>query len=484
MKTPPLVTKLGRMAGVDRAVGFAILSRGWAAIAGMLTLFLLVRFLTPRQQDYYSTFGSFMGIQIFFELGLSLVLLQFASHERAFLEWTPEGTLAGDPVHKARLASLLRRGLVWYGVAALLVLLVVFPVGYGFFHHYAQAGTPVAWQGPWLFISSGLAVGLLFTPLWAILEGCGLVAEVIRAQFVSSLLNSLLFWLMLCGHWGLYAAPLGGIASAVWVVAYLSVRQRRFFRDLLRAARRDVAISWRREVWPFQWKIAVSWLAGYFITQTFVPILFATQRAGTAGKMGLSLSITSAIATISLAWISTKAAPFGSLVARRDWAEMDRMFFPALWRSTLMLVLGETGFWLLTLALHGHPAAHRISVRLLDPLPLAMLMGAIVCSHVVGAKSIYLRAHKQEPFLPLSLTVGGLTALGSWFLGSHFGATGMMAWYLAVSVGVGLGLGNWIFIQKRRQWHVDPPYPPEPPSHPPAPIPSKERPPVPEPSLP
>ena len=118
-----------------------------------------MRFLTPTQQGYYSTFGSFMGLQIFFELGLSLVLMQFASHERAGLEWTPQRTLAGDPVAKARLASLLRRGLVWYGVMALLVLLVVFPAGMVFFHHYAQAGTPVAWQGPWLFLSVGVADG-------------------------------------------------------------------------------------------------------------------------------------------------------------------------------------------------------------------------------------------------------------------------------------------------------------------------------------
>ena len=480
MKTPLLFAKIGRLAGVDRAVGYAILARGWGALSGVVTLALLVRFLTSFEQGYYSTFGSIMGIQIFFELGLGLVLMQFASHERAGLEWSPQRTLEGDPVAKARLASLLRRGLIWYAVMAVIVLAVIYPVGVVFFRffHYQQAGAPpVAWQGPWLFLSVAVAGGLLFTPLWATLEGCGLVAEVVAAQFVGSLVNSLLFWLMLLQHWGLYAASIGGIASTTWVIGWLLVRQRGFLRDLLRAARPHIEVSWRHEIWPLQWKIAVSWLSGYFITQTFVPLLFAFHSPVWAGRMGLSLSITSAIAAISLSWVSTKAAPFGRLVAQRDWAQMDRMFFPALWRSTLALVVGEAGFWLLTLVLHHHPFAHRLSARLLDPVPLGLLMGAVVCAHIVGAESIYLRAHKQEPFLALSLTVGGLTALGSWFLGKPFGVTGMMAWYLAVSVGVGLGLGNWIFIQKRRQWHADPP--PDPPGS----TPLKGRPPVQEPSL-
>jgi len=49
-----------------------------------------------------------------------------------------------------------------------------------------------------------------------------------------------------------------------------------------------------------------------------------------------------------------------------------------------------------------------------------------------------------------------LTALSSWLLGRPFGAEGMMAGYLVISVGVGLGLGTWLFIQKRREWHAPP----------------------------
>lgn len=455
MSTRGTFGKIRRLAGIDRAVGFALLGRGWGALAGIVTLGFLVHFLTPKQQGYYSTFGSFMALQVFFELGLSLVLMQFASHERAGLEWTPQRTLEGDSVAKARLASLLRRGMLWYGLMSLAVLALIYPVGMFYFRHYGLGGAPVDWQGPWLFLSVAVAGGLLFTPLWAVLEGSGLVAEVVAAQLVGGIINSLLFWLMLLLHWGLYAAPLGGLASTVWVIGWLAVRQRGFLRDLWGAARPGIEVRWREEIWPFQWKIALSWLSGYFIFRTFSPLLFALHGPVSAGQMGLSLSVTAAISAIALGWVTTKAAPFGSLVARRDWAQMDRMFFPCLWQSTAALILEETGFWLLRLELHH--IHHRLDGRLLDPLPLGLLMGATVVSHIAAAQSIYLRAHKQEPFLLPSLLGGVLISLSSLLLCRPFGATGMMAGYLAVSLTVGLGLGTAIFVQKRRQWHDDPP---------------------------
>jgi len=450
---------LRRRSGVDRAVGFAILSRGWGALSGVMTLALLVRFLTQDQQGFYTVFGNFMGIQVFFELGLGLVLLQFASHERAALEWSPRGTLEGDPVAKARLSSLLRRALFWYGAIALLLLLTVYPVGLLYFHKYKRVSEHVAWQGPWLFFAVTVAAGVLFTPLWAVLEGCGLVAEVVSAQFVGTVLYNLLFWLMLLRHLGLYAMPIGGLAGAAWVVGWLWFRQRAFLRDLLRAWDPDHVVSWRHEMWPFQWRIGLSWMSGYFIYQTFTLFLFASHGAAETGRMGLSLSIAASLGAISIAWVSTKAAPFGSLVARRDWARMDRMFFPSLWLSTATLIVCDGAFWLLTFYLNHHHIGSRLSARLLPPLPLGLLLAAMVVNHVVGAQGIYLRAHKQEPFLLISLLGGALVCLSSSTLGRVWGATGMMAGNLAISF-LGLGLGTATFRQKRRLWHDDPDAPP------------------------
>ena len=453
---PAFAEKARRLTGIDRAVGFAILGRGWSALAGLITLTLLVRFLTKYEQGYYSTFGNFLALQVFFELGLSMVLMQFASHERAELEWSPQRTLEGDPVAKARLASLLRRGLFWYAIMSLAVLALIYPAGFIFFHSYNlrhPSEPQVAWQAPWLFLSLCVSAGFLLTPLWAILEGSGLVAEVVAAQFVGGILNSLMFWLMLSHHGGLYAAPLGGLASMAWVVVWLLIRQRGFLSDLLAAARPDITVSWRDELWPLQWKIALSWLSGYFIFELFGPLLLWFHGPVAAGQLGLSFSIVLAIGAIAMGWVSTKAAPFGSLVARREWAQMDRIFFPCLLQSTVILVVGEAAFWLLRFYLPV--LSPRLDVRLLGPLPLALMMGAAVASHIVAAEAVYLRAHKQEPLLIPSLVGGLCVCLSSYFLGRPFGATGMMSGYLVLSIVLGAGLGTLVFVRKRSEWHSD-----------------------------
>src|SRR5580698_4390252 len=88
---------LRRGLGIDKAIAFTILARGWAALAGLITVTLIARLLTPGEQGYYYTFGSLIALQIVFELGFSFVILQMASHERAHLTITLDYVISGDP---------------------------------------------------------------------------------------------------------------------------------------------------------------------------------------------------------------------------------------------------------------------------------------------------------------------------------------------------------------------------------------------------
>ena len=95
--------------GLDRAVGFTVLARFWAGAAGLVTVLLIARFLTPAEQGYYYTFGSLVAMQMIFELGFSFVILQLASHERARLSISADYEITGEPVAHARLASVIQK---------------------------------------------------------------------------------------------------------------------------------------------------------------------------------------------------------------------------------------------------------------------------------------------------------------------------------------------------------------------------------------
>ena len=459
-KLPQRASALTRRLGVDRAVAFTLFGRTWFALAGVATLLLLTHFLSGPQQGFYFQFADILGLQIFFELGLAHVIVQFASHEFAGLHWTDTGIVEGTPAAKTRLASLLRLIVRWYGVTALLIILVLLPAGSAFFLHYGSAYPNIGWQTPWVWIVFVTAGSLAVSPLLAVLEGCGLIAQIARLQLILGVIGSVLFWIALSRHYGLYTAPVTNTVAFAGTVVWLWLKKRQFFSDLWRTLASpnpvsEEVINWKREVWPLQWKIALSWLSSYFIFKLFGPLLFVfegrVQGPIAAGRMDLSLTVVSAISGIALAWVATKSASFGTLIARREFDELDRRFFPCMRQSVFVLACCAALVWIATFLLFktGSP----LRLRVLEPLPMALLMGATVVTHVVVCEAVYLRAHKQEPFLVMSLVWGGLVCLSSVTLGWVFGVTGMMLGYLIVSTVVGLGGGTWLFVQKRALWH-------------------------------
>ena len=116
-------------AGVDRAVAFTVLARGWSSLAGIGTLTLIARFLSPAEQGFYYTFYSLVAIQIVFELGFSVVILQTASHEAAHLTISPDGAISGPAREHGRLASVLQKAVRWYSIAGILMAVTLLPLG-------------------------------------------------------------------------------------------------------------------------------------------------------------------------------------------------------------------------------------------------------------------------------------------------------------------------------------------------------------------
>jgi hypothetical protein len=439
--------------GFDRAIIFTVLARVWSSSAGIVTVLLIARFLTPAEQGYYYTFGSLVALQIVFELGFSIVILQLASHERAHLSIAADGVVTGDPVAHERLASVLQKSLRWYTVAAALMAGILIPSGFYFFSRHHAAAQPVAWQLPWCLVVAMATLTFQIDPILSFLEGCGYVANVARLRLAQAVLGGLLVWSALALHHGLFAPAMMILGQVLAGVVWLH-RRRALLMGLWRHKTATHRIRWRTEVWPFQWRIAVSWICGYFIYQLFNPVLFAYKGAVAAGQMGMSLSIAGALTSVSIAWVNTKAAPFGSMIARKDYDQLDRVFFQALRQSVAVCAAGAL---VVSLGAAYLNAAHiRFAQRMLDPLSLAILMAATIINVLVFAESVYLRAHKQEVFLRSSIYGAILIGSGTYWLGRQYGARGMVSGYLAVGVFLGLGYNTWVFRTHRKRWHAAP----------------------------
>lgn len=434
--------------GIDRAVGWTAAARVWSLLAGPISLVLIATHLSVDEQGFYYTFASIVSFQVMFELGLGFVVLQFASHEKAFLEWQPDGTLGGSDVEKGRLAALFRKSLQWYAAATALTIATLLIGGTIFFAFKPAAVN--GWESPWTALAILAGGTLLLTPFLSMLEGCGLLADVARMRTWQAIASNLTAWTVLIAGGRLWASPAITGASLVVGGGWVLLTHRRFFSDLLRTP--GAGISWREEVWPFQWRIAVSWISSYFIFHLFIPVLFSVSGPAAAGRMGMSLTLATAVYFVASSLLTTRLPRFGELIARREFAELDAQFFLATWRSLGVMALGAAALFGGTLALHA--TGHRWSERLLEPLPFALLLAALMANTVFLAQAVYLRAHKQEPLLGVFIASAIAVAASTLILGRAYGATGMMLGYFVATLFVSVGGGTWVFLRKRREWHA------------------------------
>jgi hypothetical protein len=430
--------------GLDGAVAYTVLARLFNMAGSAGTVLLIFHFLSQVEQGYYYTILGLVALQTVFELGFSFVVLQMAAHECVHLALHADGRIEGDPVAHARLASILQKTLRWYAAAGALMWVVLLPAGIWFFSLRDQE-THVAWTGPWVVAVCACVAMFLMDPFFSFLEGCGQVREVAGARFWQSVAIIVASWTSLATHHGLYSPAMVMLGYAVVAAAFVWTR-RRLLTGLLRYKPGGHSVSWRREIWSFQWQIAVSWLCTYFTMQIFTPLLFAFRGPVEAGQMGMSLSITGYLSTLALSWTSTKAAPFGQMVSSGRLSELRGYFYRTFRQSSAVLagmsVACEAG------VVGLHYILPRLAERMVAPWIFALLIIATGGRFAAQTMAIYLRSFKREPFLVQSMVVAGLTLVFSLAVVRAWGSTGLAFVYLLCTGVVGVLLA----VQAFRSW--------------------------------
>lgn len=440
-----LLLRLKHLLGLDRAIAITVLARLVQILGSTGTVLLILRYLTPVEQGYYYTLLSLVSLQTVFELGFSFVILQMAAHECAHLTLHPDGRIEGDSVAHARLASILQKTLRWYLVASVILCVSLLPLGAYFFSRHARA-TPVAWHGPWTVAVFATAFLFLLNPFFSFLEGCGQVWQVASARMFQALLVVAMSWGAIASHHALYACALVNLGMILVGGGFL-VKRRGLLLSLLRFPAHGSTISWRREIWPFQWKIAVSWICGYFTIQVFTPVLFAYRGPAEAGRMGLSLSIASYLSIVVLSWITPKATPFGQLIKLGQFRQLDSMFFRALKKSLVLMVLLATGCFGAVIAVQY--ISPKMAMRMEAPRIFVLLLLATVATFVVQALAVYLRSFKQEPYLVQSTAVASLTLVGILAVTPHWGSAGVAVVYFLFNGILAVAWAVSIFREQR-----------------------------------
>lgn len=445
------IKKISNKIGIDGAVAFTVLTRLIQAGGGIVSIIFIAKFLSEKEQGYYYTFASIVAIQVFFEMGLTAIITQYTAHEVAHIEDILADGNDEETYYRSRVASLLQFCVKWFGVLSLFLLVVLLIAGFVFFTVYSPS-VNVNWQLPWVILCISTALNLFIDPILAFFDGLGHVKDMAKVRLLQKSANIILLIILLVCNCKLYSIAIASVVSICINYGQILFTPRlKVLKTVWRLKGKDI-INYYQEIFPYQWKIALSWISGFFIFQLFNPVLFATEGPVVAGQMGMTLQAFNGITALSMGWITTKVPTFAQYIAKKDYSSLDSLFATVL-KNVMIVNIFLTCFFVAAINVlrYQHIA---FANRFLSNYPLMVMAAAVILNQLVFSMATYLRSHKKEPMLVQSITFGILTALSTFILGNMFGVRGLTTGYSVLTV-FSVFWTYQIFNKSKALWHAN-----------------------------
>jgi O-antigen/teichoic acid export membrane protein len=324
-----------------------------------------------------------------------------------------------------------------------------------FFNNYYVSDEHIDWVYPWILLSFFTAVNLLITPIYAFMQGLGKVKDVAKIRLIQ---QSIVYLCIYCGFifgFKLYIPALQSFVLAfIGVVLIFSFKFHKILAELWKVTITEKVV-YSKEIFPFQWKIAISWISGYFIYQLFNPVLFAYQGAVIAGQMGMTLAVLNGVQALSNSWMTTKIPTYSGFIAQKQYKKLDFLFNTALKQSVFINLVALLILYssvkisrYYSLSLFGI----EIGKKVLEEMPLLFMILSVFINQFVFSWALYLRCHKKEPFLFYSIVMAVLSGLSTFFMTKYFGVEGMTFGYFAITF-ILFYWAYFIFKTKKHEWH-------------------------------
>jgi O-antigen/teichoic acid export membrane protein len=190
-------------------------------------------------------------------------------------------------------------------------------------------------------------------------------------------------------------------------------------------------VNWAKDIFAVQWRAAISYIGSYFSFSFITPVLFQFHGAEVAGQFGLSMSIFGAFSSVAVMWSTTRGPQFAIMIARKEYNQLDSLHSKLMKINFIILMLGGCAGWLVVygINLFEYPFAS----RLIGPLPMALLIAGIIVGNSLHPTTIYLRAHKREPYALLNAVDAVVSGLLSLLLGMKYAVMGAASSFVIMS---------------------------------------------------
>ncbi len=422
---------------LDSHIISTILYRFWTIFVGVILIVAIPICFDEIEQGYYFTFSSLIALQVFFELGLNFVVMQKVSSLMCGSKISKSNQII-DANGKLNIEvySVIKSVKRWYRNIALLYLLALTIFGVCFLGLEVDDNKSIVYLAIWVIMVVFSSFNLYFSSFFSCLDGLGLVDQSAQIRLKGATIGYSVFILLIISDIGLASVLAISFSSAVISFYYIN----KFYSEIFSFnADFDVKkISWQKDIFPFQWKLGLSWISGYFIFQIINPLVFKYQGVQQAGEIGILLAIFSSLGSLSMSWVNAKVPFFSDLISQGKIKQLNESF------SKLLLVSCFINVFLSSVFLAFYIAFvyldFDIIVSRVPELKIILMMCVVsIVNHIIFSLATYMRAYGEEPMLLVSIIVALFMAPALYF-SVEFSTSRMIQAYLYVNAFISLPL--------------------------------------------
>ncbi len=410
--------------GIDSLILYSSLAKIIQGFGLLALLFSVNIYLDEIQRGFYFSFSSLVALQVFFELGIGVVVLQNAARLIVSCGGNLDSNVDNRSLYN-NIRGLYQFNFVWTVLAGTLLFLLIFPLGLIFFRGIAESAL-LSWQSEWLLLCISVALLLPLSAQLSFFEGSGYLKEVLKLRVALSLLSYLTGIIALVLGYGLYAVSITFITQIFLILIWLTLIKRQQIMLMFQTLPTFKNLyEWFKKLLPMQWKIALSWVCGYIAFQTATPITLSYFGAGPAGEIGLFLTISNMFVGFMGAWMSTKIPIFSKLIENKEIQVLNNLFSETIKKSSLVFLIISAFLYLFSQIYFAYAKTNFITTYAV--IAFIVISGLTSISY---AQAVYLRSFLEELFVPSSLTYALLVICLLPFLISLFELNGLLASFL------------------------------------------------------
>ena len=299
---------------IDRDILYVALYRVFQVGSVGLTSILIPFFVDEVEQGIYFIFINLVAAQLLFELGLNQAVLQVSSHI------TDRGSIGYRALITWLDATYKRIALKFYLTISLVgasYLYMFTPKEYFYVIYF------------WLLIALFVSLGLSVTYRYAMIESESNVALSYRGRFISLFFSALCVWVLLFFEFRLISVVIGYVIQSLVTYAWLK-KNYPVAKQASKICDHHLYIS---EVQGIKNKFALSFIGGYIGFNSVVPVVYALVSPEDAGRVGLSLSLFSAVTLVASSFVTAKNVSMANLISTGSYQELNAGFARYFWLS-------------------------------------------------------------------------------------------------------------------------------------------------------